>query len=471
MIIVLCLRMTSQLSIEEKVDALLKRIDNLETEVSRLENDNQGLKNKVRHLEKSLSKYETPKNSRNSSKPPSSDFPKLQRTKSLREPSGKKPGGQLGHEGTTLRMATTYDIVEKHSPFFCTCCGEDLSALPGHFAGKRQVIDIPPITPIVTEHQLFDKYCKCGHLNQATFPTGVTAPVSYGENVQALTAYLSTRQYLPVKRLSEFLSDFFGLSVSTGGIDYIMNKMKRKATVVYEGIRQNVSGNAVIGADETGVNINGKNNWAWTFQHDGATFIAIHPNRGFKAIEEIMPEGLQNNILVTDCWSSYFKTDAASHQLCTAHLLRELTFLKEKYKSDTWASRMSQLITKALGLRRENNASKVNVDEILNSFSHLIIEQLNQESEEVIVFQKRMVKYSDYVFNFLLNKDIPPDNNGSERAIRNFKVKLKISGFFKSFRGAEVYATLRSVIDTAIKNNKNPLEIVRLIAQCEVATE
>lgn len=132
---------------------------------------------------------------------------------------------------------------------------------------------------------------------------------------------------------------------------------------------------------------------------------------------------------------------------------------------------MAQLISKALDMRKENNATKENVDEIMNTFSGLVNEPINQDFKEVVVFQKRMFKYYDYVFNFLRNKDIPPDNNGSERAIRNFKIKLKISGFFKSFEGAQVYATIRSVIDTAIKNNQNPLEIIRQIAQCNVATE
>ena len=449
--------MTGQLSLEEKIDALLNRVDYLEHEVVRLTDR--------------LSKYENPKNSKNSSKPPSSDFPKLSKTQSLRESSGKKPGGQYGHEGTTLRMVANPDIIETHCASFCTCCGEDLSALPAIFIGLRQVIDIPPIQPIVTEHQLFNKCCKCGHLNQSSFPTGVNAPVSYGENVQALTAYLSTRQYLPVKRLAELLSNLFGLSVSTGGIDYILAKMKSKASVAYESIRQNVLKNTVIGADETGVSINGKNHWAWTFQNKKATFISVHKNRGFNAIKEIMPEGLQSNILVTDCWSSYFKTGVAKHQLCTAHLIRELTHFEEKYQSETWASRMSQLITKALDLRRDNKETKDNVAQIRSSFSELITEPLNKDMKDVIAFQKRMVKYSDHLFNFLLNKDSPPDNNGSERAIRNFKIKQKISGFFKSDEGANVYATIRSIIDTAIKNNQNPFEIIRLIARCNVVTE
>ncbi len=171
--------MTGQLSLEEKIDFLLKRVDYLEKEVVRLTDR--------------LAKYENPKNSKNSSKPPSSDFPKLPKTQSLRESSGKKPGGQFGHDGTTLKMVTNPDIIETHCPSFCTCCGEDLSTIPAIFIGKRQVIDIPPILPIVTEHQIFNKCCKCGQLNQASFPMGVNTPVSYGGNVQALTAYLSVR--------------------------------------------------------------------------------------------------------------------------------------------------------------------------------------------------------------------------------------------------------------------------------------
>ena len=332
--------MTGQLSLEEKIDALLNRVDYLEHEVVRLTDR--------------LAKYENPKNSRNSSKPPSSDFPKLPKTQSLRESSGKKPGGQFGHEGTTLRMVTIPDIIETHCPSFCTCCGEDLSTIPAIFVGRRQVIDTPPIIPVVTEHQLFNKCCKCGNLNQSSFPTGVNAPVSYGENVQALTAYLSVRQCVPFNRLAELLSNLFGISVSTGGIDYILTKMKTKASVAYESIRQNVLKNKVVGADETGISINGKNNWAWTFQHKKATFIAVHKNRGFNAIKEIMPEGLQYNILVTDCWSPYFKTGAAKHQLCTAHLLRELTNFEEKYQNDTWANKVFATVTTGImksGLR------------------------------------------------------------------------------------------------------------------------
>ena len=135
MIIVLCPCMQEQIFILlEKTDGLMNRVSLLEKEVSRLNDVNQGLSNR-------LAKYETPKNSQNSSCPPSSDFPKPQKTQSLREPSGKKPGGQLGHEGTTLMMASALDITEYHLPFYCTCCGEDLSVKQSIFAGNRHTSD------------------------------------------------------------------------------------------------------------------------------------------------------------------------------------------------------------------------------------------------------------------------------------------------------------------------------------------
>ena len=247
------------------LEQLLERIIRLEDEVTYLRAENQYLKSEVARLEKQPEKYENPKNSRNSSKSPSSDFPKQQKTQSLRQSSGKKPGGQAGHEGTTLKQMENPDRIEHHMPLYCNGCGEDLTGQPSFFASKRQVIDIPPIKAIVTEHQLFDRPCKCGHINRATYPAGVNVPVSYGENVQALLSYLGARQYVPFKRLSELMRDVFGLGISTGGINYVMAKMEKKAAGTYEAIRHVVLRSHIVGADETGANINGKNHWAWTF--------------------------------------------------------------------------------------------------------------------------------------------------------------------------------------------------------------
>jgi len=261
------------------------------------------------------------------------------------------------------------------------------------------------------------------------------------------------------------MNNIFNIPISTGGIDYLLKKIKQKAMPAYEVIRQFILKQTVIGGDETGVNINGKNHWAWTFQNHKATYIAINQSRGSKAINQIMPEGFVHNVLVTDCWSAYFKVGAMFHQLCTAHLQRELKHLSECHRKNTWVIRLSSLIDNALSLRRDNQLTQVKIDETNRSFDLLLKEPAtDKEIKELITFQKRLVKYQDYVFAFLDNPEIPPDNNGSERAIRNFKVKQKNSGFFKSIEGANIYAVIRSIIDTAIKNGQNPYHAMQLLA-------
>jgi transposase len=234
---------------------------------------------------------------------------------------------------------------------------------------------------------------------------------------------------------------------------------------VYEAIRQFVLKHTVIGADETGVNINGKNHWAWAFQNQRATYIAVHKSRGSAAIKEIMPEGFDRNILVTDCWAAYFKAGALSHQLCTAHLLRELKYLNQRYPENTWVTRVSGLIENAIEMRAQGELTPEKVSEVHRTFWHLVKEPAtDKDINELTKFQKRMVKYQEYVFGFLDNPELVPDNNGSERAVRNFKAKQKVSGFFKSNNGPQVYSTLRSIIDTAIKNEQNPYLVLQQLA-------
>lgn len=460
--------MANQNSIDDRFNALLLRINNLEKEIVRLrhfENENKFLRNYVAVLEERLSKYENPKNSTNSNRPPSSDFPKQNKTNSLRTTSGKKPGGQPGHDGNTLKMVETPDTIENHQSNFCTRCGKDLSLVPTQLIGKRQVIDLPPILPVVIEHRVYKQICTCGHCNQGAFPEGLQTPVSYGPGVQSMVSYLNARHYLPVERSAEIMNHIFNIPISTGGIDYLLKKVKQKAIPLYETIRQFVLAQKVIGADETGVNINGKNHWAWTFQNNKATYIAIDQSRGSKAIYNIMPEGFDHNVLVTDCWSAYFKVGAMLHQLCTAHLQRELKHFNERYPRNNWVSRVSALIDNALTLRRNKQLTPAKINETHRSLDLLLKEPAtNEEIKELITFQKRLVKYQDYVLAFLDNPEIPPDNNGSERAIRNFKVKQKNSGFFKSIEGANIYAVIRSIIDTALKNGQNPYHAMQLLA-------
>ena len=423
---------------------------------------------RIEVLERELARYTTRKDSNNSSMPPSKDENRPPRTSSLREKGARKTGGQPGHEGKTLEMTDTPDEIIEHRACFCTECGKDVSGLTFELFGKRQVIDIPTIKQVVTEHRVYRCKCTCGNMVESDFPVGVESPVRYGKNIETLIGYLSVRQYLPFKRLQEMLNDIFAVQISEGGLHWLLNRLASKGVDAYEMIRQNVLHSRVIGTDETGIKINGKKNWFWTWQNKRATFIATSTNRGTTTINENMSGISGEAVLVHDCWKAHFQTMVKEHQLCTAHLERETKYLEERYKV-AWPVRFRNMLREAHKLKKQFTPTDYYYpnhprDLLEKELDNLLSEPLNPKHKEMIAFQKRITKYRDHVFTFLYHPDVPPDNNGSERAIRNVKVKQKISGQFKIFSAAENFAILRSIIDTAIKNNRNVVEALNVIA-------
>ena len=423
---------------------------------------------RIEALERELARYKTKKDSRNSSLPPSKDENSPPRTSSLREKGGRKAGGQPGHDGKTLEMADIPDEIIEHRACFCKECGKDVSGLPFELYGKRQIIDIPTIKQVVTEHRVYRCKCSCGNMVESDFPVGVDSPVRYGKNIETLIGYLSVRQYLPFKRLQEMLNDIFAVQISEGGLHWLLNRLAAKGVDAYEMIRQNVLHSRVIGTDETGVKINGKKHWFWTWQNNRATYIVTSPNRGTTTIDENMSGISGEAVLVHDCWKAHFQTPVKKHQLCTAHLERETKYLEERYKV-TWPVRFRVMLREAQKLKKQfAPADYYYPNQLLShlekELDELLSEPLDPKHKEMIAFQKRITKYRDHVFIFLYHPDVPPDNNGSERAIRNVKVKQKISGQFKILNAAENFAILRSIIDTAIKNNQNVVEALSVIA-------
>ena len=426
------------------------------------------LKARITDLEQKLERYINRKDSNNSSLPPSKDENRPQRTNSLREKSERKVGGQPGHEGKTLEMTQYPDEVIEHRACFCPECGKDLSNRPFELSAKRQVIDIPMIKQIVTEHRVYRCICACGKMVESEFPDGVDCPVRYGKNIETLIGYLNVRQYLPFKRLQEMLHDLFAIPISEGGLHCLLNRLASKGADAYELIRQRVLNSRVIGTDETGMKVNGKKHWFWTWQNKHATFITASTNRGTSTIDEHMNGIDQDAVLVHDCWKAHFQTPVNKHQLCTAHLERETKYLEERYKV-AWPVRFRVMLIEAERLKKQfslvdyyyPNHARSHLERELDN---LLSEPLDPKHKEMITFQKRIIKYRNHIFTFLYHPDVPPDNNGSERAIRNVKVKQKISGQFKIFTAAENFAILRSIIDTAIKNGQNVLQALNVIA-------
>ena len=414
----------------------------------------------ISSLQARLDRYETPKNSRNSSIPPSQDYSRPPKTRSLRESSGKKPGGQPGHEGSTLEMVETPDQIIEHIPQFCTSCGNDLTQIQAKLVESRQEVVLPVVQPICIEHQAFQKTCSCGQTVIADFPGGISPGISYGHNVESLAAYLNARQFVPYRRLAEMFRYVFNLPISEGALANAINRVSKKAIPAYELIRKKAETSKVSGGDETGAKINGQKGWFWTIQGKLFTYIIASLNRGGRTLDEHFPKGFSFSVLVHDCWRSYFRVAAVAHQICLAHLLRELNHINECYKLK-WATDFKELLLETMVFKKtlqsqDYHKTLFRKADFEARLTRLLQEPINPKHPIAQSFQNRLIKYREHILTFLYYEEVPPDNNGSERAIRNVKVKQKISGQFKSFTGATSFAILRSVIDTSIKNGLNP---------------
>jgi transposase len=422
----------------------------------------------IANLYSELAQYRTPKNSGNSSLPPSSDFAPPKRNQSLREQSHNAPGGQEGHEGFTLQFKEVPDKVVKYSPCICSACGLDLAEASESLIEKRQVVDLPPIQPIYTQHQVYRKTCRCGHVTKSSFPKEVNVPIQYGSSVEAAAVYMHGRQYVPYERMAEYFKHAMNLPVSPGTLNNMVHRFAEKASPAYNAIKFAIEQSEYAGSDETGCKVNGKKHWFWTWQNDKCTFIIHSESRGFEAIEVAFPGGLPDTILVHDRWAAQLKCEAKEHQICLAHLQRDLNFIEQLHGSG-WATDFKAIIKESLDLKKLLTESDYQLpnparDVLENKLQHILQQSLPGDHNKAITLQKSLTKIQQYILRFLYHSFVPADNNGSERAIRNVKVKQKVSGQFKSTQGAEDFATIRSIIDTAIKSGKDIYNELMLIA-------
>ena len=268
-----------------------------------------------------------------------------------------------------------------------------------------------------------------------------------------MVAYLNTFQYLPYKRITLLMQDLFGISMSEGTVDNLLERMTQKAMPSYQIIQQRIQLEDVVGGDETGASIGGKKGWMHTWQSAKLTFIAASMNRGFQTMLQYFPKGFPQSVYVSDCWAAQLKVPAKLHQLCMAHLLRELNNFVEALDCK-WCVDMKALITDAIVLKQQLSITDYKQPcqqtiDIQKRLGTLLKKHENASAnKKVQAFIKRLEKHQKSILTFLYHHHVPPDNNASERAIRNIKVKTKVSGQYRSQRGAERFAILRSVIDT-----------------------
>ncbi len=457
------------MNMRKKMDSMQETIDSQHEEICSLRRQLDKEKSDNRELRKRLSKYEEPpKDSSNSSTPPAKESMKAEvnrRTTSLRASSGKPVGGQVGHEGHTLKKTDTPDAVVDIEADRCTGCGESLDGCERVLDYVQQVVSLPEMKPVIKELRHYKRICKnCGAVVQshARRKRGSNAVV-YDSSVKSLVVYLSVVQFLPYGRINSLLKELYSLEVSEGSQNNWVNEAKRLADPVIERIKECIMKASVVGFDETGCYCNKRLDWAWIAQTVGFTLLFRGSGRAARELESRFGDSLERMTAVTDRHSAYFAINFLNHQVCLAHLLRELQYLDELNTEQTWSKDVSRLFKEAIHERKQNPTAVIDTEPWMKELDGLLKECRKGLGEKFETLRKGLVKCRNYIFNFLSNPAIPPDNNASERGIRKLKIKIKNSCTFRSDDGADAFLELHSIVETAKKHDKTPLGIIRAL--------
>jgi transposase len=430
-------------------------------------------------------KRQVGQNSRNSSKPPSSDSPFTKPApKSLRRKSGRKPGGQPGHPGSTLALVADPHEQERHEPGPCTGCGADLADAPEVGVERRQVFDLPPMTVRVTEHQLIARRCRCGTTTCGTAPEGVTAPAQYGPRITAIILYLYVGQFLSKKRTAQALAELFGTPVSEGTVATMTKRAAAGLDEFLGVVADRVAEAAVAGFDETGLRVAGELHWVHCARTDKYTLITCHRGRGRDGMNDAGVLARFRGVAVHDAWAPYDSYVNADHQLCCAHVLRELQAVADSAaQADPnvewcWAIQAADALVAMQKL--VDHAVAAGVDTIdpdilgqqIGLYHSAVQIGLTQTAARSTKLEKthnalahRLLDRQDDYLRFTRDWRIPPDNNGSERDIRMIKLRQKVSGCLRTLTGARQFCAIRSYLSTAAKHGKHFFEVLVMLAK------
>ena len=430
---------------------------------------NEMLVDKLEELDNKISK-----NSRNSSRPPSKDENLPKKNQTLREKSGKKSGGQNGHSGSTLKkIENPTNVIQHHLKGKCSC-GNNLLNISSTLHSTRQVFEVE-ILNSVTEHQVFEGICLCGQNHCSLYPEEVIANVQYGTSVRAIVGYLSKYQLLPSGRLEEMMSDLFNTTVSEGTIDNINNYAEVALNDFKDKFENHVSEMKIGHVDETPTKVNGKLGYFHVLSNEAFSFLYFNFNRGMSAVNKLGFLTKFKGTLVHDCFSMYFNY-GKDHAVCNAHLLRELTFIEEKY-SYNWAHKVKRFLLDLNGLvwwYKDNDIFYLDQNdktELEESFNSILLQgrveclpliksvsnkgKKRGKQHPALNLLNRMLRLKNEILKFMNDFDVPFTNNQAERDLRMTKVHLKVSGGFRSEKGAHIFSLFRSYIGTAKKHGQS----------------
>jgi transposase len=443
---------------------------------------NRALEARIQALEDRLNK-----DSHNSSKPPTSDGLKKPHKHGLRHKSGKKSGGQEGHEAYRLEAVCEPDHIEVHPVLRCCRCQASLENVAIQAYKKRQVFEPPVMSKLeVTEHRAEIKGCpECGQINQADFPAGVSQPTQYGPRMQAQMVYFHEYHFIPLERTAEIIEELYQQPVSQGAVLAAAEAVARQVASVNERVKEYLTQTEeAVHFDESGARVGGKLHWLHSASTALASLFEIHPKRGSEAMDQIGILPKRTGWCIHDFWRAYLKYTQAKHGLCGAHLLRELIFLVENY-SQAWANAMLQLlleIKQAVEAAQTQEQTVLSTEQIagfLKRYNQIVAEglmanPLPERTEEQARKRGRIKQslaknlldrlkdHSDKVLGFMCDFKVPFDNNQAERDIRMLKVQQKVSGGFRSDDGSKTFCQVRSYISTSRKNGQPILNALYL---------
>ena len=415
------------------------------------------------------------RHSGNSGQPPSQDGPQAPpRPRRRRRSRGRKPGGQPGHAGRTRLRSARVDSHEDPWPTQCRGCGAALPRTDAAPVARRQVHDLPAPPPLeVSEHRAHAVRCPgCGTRTRAAFPAGVDGPVQFGPRLEALAAYLRYVQHLPTGRLRDLLRELHGVALATGTVEALCRRAARRLAARAARLERQALTLPVACMDETGLRVAGKRLWLHVIC-DGTLTCYRLGARG-------------------DIWQAYAGTavhdrfapylsrlpDETAHGLCNAHLLRNLEEMVELEKApDGWAARMQRLLLEARDvaahwgeatggpvpetLRRETAAAwDALLAPVLDHYEGLPPPTRGRRRGHNLALALWTLR--DACLLFLADPAVPFTNNRAEQALRMARLQMKISGCFRTRAGAERFARMQGLAETARKQGHNFLDLLRL---------
>lgn len=475
---------------DQLVEALAEN-SRLAAENVALRQENNELRDRVARLEQAVNA-----NSENSSKPPSADpvgprQSRAERRQAAREAAKaawtKQPGKQPGSPGAHLARRAPDRTVELAGPASCGSCGAGLADAAVVSRQCRQVQEVHASVR-VTDYVACARRCACGAISQAEFPTEARAAVSYGPGLRALAAYLMGYQHVPMARAQALLADVFGLSVSTGWLASLLPELSGELGPFIDMLKADLGTEAVLCTDETGTRVGLSRFWAHVVCNGALTLLAAHPKRGIEALLDmaVLPEFA--GTVVHDGWKPYRQLSAATHAQCVVHLVRHLGAVGASSPAHAgWASAMTALLLQAKAavedaLAQGQHSVGAEVLEQFNASYHQVLNDAfaslppgmpprpdnkvaiyhwSFEDRKAYNLARRLSDEADQVLRFLHDPAVPFSNNQAERDLRMVKLHDKVSGAFRSSRGAQAFATVRSYLQTAGKQGQNRMAVLQ----------